>query len=246
MHGCPCGYYGDPVRECTCSQQTMSRYQKRISGSLLDRVDIHVEVPCIDYETLSDRRARRRSKHGRHHILPGGEPKHDDKRITASWTNIAGSRDSCRKKRIVGDCREGQAATRQNRGSALLLNSVTRFLTSATKCFPGPSVSGKGDRLPTAAEVSLCGEHLDREIALVRPELVITLGKLAANVVIGPASLGDLVGQMHDAERAGHQFVALPLPHPSGVSRWMNEPANQEKHAHALALLRELGRDRLL
>jgi magnesium chelatase family protein len=57
MNPCPCGYFGDPLRECKCSGQTISRYQKRISGPLLDRIDIHVEVPRIDYEKLSDRRA---------------------------------------------------------------------------------------------------------------------------------------------------------------------------------------------
>jgi magnesium chelatase family protein len=57
MNPCPCGYAGDPVRECKCSGQTIGRYQKRISGPLLDRIDIHVEVPRIDYEKLSDRRA---------------------------------------------------------------------------------------------------------------------------------------------------------------------------------------------
>jgi magnesium chelatase family protein len=57
MNPCPCGHFGDPVRACTCSGQTISRYQKRISGPLLDRIDIHVEVPRIDYEKLSDRRA---------------------------------------------------------------------------------------------------------------------------------------------------------------------------------------------
>jgi len=56
MNPCPCGYLGDPVRECTCSQQTIIRYQKRISGPLLDRIDIHLEVPRVDYEKLSDAR----------------------------------------------------------------------------------------------------------------------------------------------------------------------------------------------
>ncbi len=56
MNPCPCGYAGDPVRECTCTGQTMLRYQKRISGPLLDRIDIHVEVPRIDYEKLADKR----------------------------------------------------------------------------------------------------------------------------------------------------------------------------------------------
>ncbi|QBD78258.1 ATP-binding protein [Ktedonosporobacter rubrisoli] len=56
MNPCPCGYYGDPVRECSCSITAISRYQKRISGPLLDRMDIHVEVPRVDYEKLADKR----------------------------------------------------------------------------------------------------------------------------------------------------------------------------------------------
>jgi magnesium chelatase family protein len=56
MNPCPCGYFGDPVRECTCTMQAVSRYQKRISGPLLDRIDIHVEVPRVDYNKLTDER----------------------------------------------------------------------------------------------------------------------------------------------------------------------------------------------
>ena len=56
MNPCPCGYYGDPERECTCSLQTVTRYQKRISGPMLDRIDIHIEVPRVDFEKLSDNR----------------------------------------------------------------------------------------------------------------------------------------------------------------------------------------------
>jgi magnesium chelatase family protein len=56
MNPCPCGYYGDPVKECTCSQMTVTRYQKRLSGPLLDRIDIHLEVPRVQYEKLSSER----------------------------------------------------------------------------------------------------------------------------------------------------------------------------------------------
>lgn len=56
MNPCPCGYYGDPIRECSCTAPAIIRYQKRISGPLLDRIDIHVEVPRIDYEKLADKR----------------------------------------------------------------------------------------------------------------------------------------------------------------------------------------------
>jgi len=56
MNPCPCGYYGDPVKACTCSSMVVTKYQKRISGPLLDRIDIHVEVPRVEFEKLSDER----------------------------------------------------------------------------------------------------------------------------------------------------------------------------------------------
>ena len=56
MNPCPCGYYGDPVKPCTCSTGTVTKYQKRISGPLLDRIDIHIEVPRVEYDKLSDNR----------------------------------------------------------------------------------------------------------------------------------------------------------------------------------------------
>ena len=56
MNPCPCGYYGDPVKVCTCSASTITRYQKRLSGPLLDRIDIHVDVPRVDFDKLSSDR----------------------------------------------------------------------------------------------------------------------------------------------------------------------------------------------
>ena len=56
MNPCPCGYHGDPVKECTCTTAMVTRYQKRISGPLLDRIDIHAEVPRVDFDKLSDDR----------------------------------------------------------------------------------------------------------------------------------------------------------------------------------------------
>ena len=61
MNPCPCGYYGDPFRQCTCPTSLVSRYQKRISGPFIDRVDIFVEVPHIDYEKLADDRLGEKS-----------------------------------------------------------------------------------------------------------------------------------------------------------------------------------------
>jgi magnesium chelatase family protein len=53
MNPCPCGYYGDAMKPCTCAPALVTKYQKRISGHLLDRIDIHIEVPRVDYEKLS-------------------------------------------------------------------------------------------------------------------------------------------------------------------------------------------------
>jgi len=56
MNPCPCGFYGDSVKPCTCASAVITRYQKRISGPLMDRIDIHIEVPRVEYEKLSDQR----------------------------------------------------------------------------------------------------------------------------------------------------------------------------------------------
>ncbi|MEW5957890.1 MAG: YifB family Mg chelatase-like AAA ATPase [Chloroflexota bacterium] len=56
MNPCPCGHYGDPVKECTCSMSMVKSYQKKISGPLLDRIDIHVEVPRVPFDKLSSQR----------------------------------------------------------------------------------------------------------------------------------------------------------------------------------------------
>jgi magnesium chelatase family protein len=56
MNPCPCGYYGDAQKPCTCAHSTVTKYQKRISGPMLDRIDIHIEVPRVDYAKLSSDR----------------------------------------------------------------------------------------------------------------------------------------------------------------------------------------------
>lgn len=68
MNPCPCGYFGDPVKQCTCSPSLISRYQKRISGPLLDRIDIFVFVPRIEYEKLADERRGESSEKVRRRI----------------------------------------------------------------------------------------------------------------------------------------------------------------------------------
>ncbi len=114
------------------------------------------------------------------------------------------------------------------------------YLTSVTKCFPGSSATGKGDRAPSPAEIHLCSDHLDAEIDLVRPEIVLALGRLSATRFVSSAPLDQIVGTLRSCNRAGHEFLVLPLPHPSGVSHWLNFPANQLRLRLAIELLADL------
>lgn len=114
------------------------------------------------------------------------------------------------------------------------------YLTSLTKCFPGPSRSGKGDRAPSAREIALCRPHLEGEIALVQPEVILALGRLASIYFVGNRPLAQLVGQSFTHGTA----VVVPLPHPSGVSHWLNVPAHRALLDRALALLDAIRRER--
>lgn len=109
------------------------------------------------------------------------------------------------------------------------------YMTSVTKCYPGRSASGSGDRAPTPAEQALCRPYLEAEFELVRPEVVLAVGRLAITALLGTAApLEDVVGR--GFERGGRWI--LPLPHPSGASRWHQLEANRDRIAAAMRLLR--------
>ncbi len=72
-HGCPCGYHGDPSHPCSCAPSAIARYQKRISGPLLDRIDIHVEVPRVEYEKLTGKGEAESSAVARTRVLAARE-----------------------------------------------------------------------------------------------------------------------------------------------------------------------------
>ncbi len=109
------------------------------------------------------------------------------------------------------------------------------YLTSLTRCFPGKSPSGNGDRVPSRAEMALCRHFLDDELRLIHPRLVLLVGKMAIDAFLGKQPLVATVGQVF--ERDGQRY--LPLPHASGVSRWLNDAANRALLDRALV---ELGR----
>ena len=68
MNPCPCGFFSDPKKECTCSSSAVTRYQKRVSGPLLDRIDVFVEVPPVEYERLVDEAPAQDSSHARQRV----------------------------------------------------------------------------------------------------------------------------------------------------------------------------------
>jgi uracil-DNA glycosylase len=117
---------------------------------------------------------------------------------------------------------------------------ATQYMTAVTKCYPGKSPGGKGDRVPTRAEQKLCAPFLERELALVCPQILVPVGGLAIRRFLGSVKLVDVVGEVMQDE-VGCWIV--PLPHPSGASLWLNRPANQERVTRALAHLQMLRRE---
>src|SRR5215204_663923 len=112
---------------------------------------------------------------------------------------------------------------------------ATFYCASVTRCYPGKAASGRGDRTPTPREQELCAFWREWELRLIRPQLIVPVGGLAARRLLGLKSVTECVGSRF--ERAG--AVAIPLPHPSGTSRWLNDPANRAQLAGALAAVRE-------
>jgi uracil-DNA glycosylase len=109
---------------------------------------------------------------------------------------------------------------------------------AVTRCYPGPHPSGRGDRVPSPRERELCGGWLAEELRIIRPTVVIPVGRLAIGRFLGARSLADVVGCEHDVEHEGGRSVAIPLPHPSGASSWIHAPGNHELLDRALDLLR--------
>lgn len=124
MNPCPCGYFGDPVKECTCSPQLVRRYQQRLSGPLLDRIDIYVDVPRVDYDKLTDERRGEPSASIRERVEVARERQRvrfrDEPRIQCNADMGAGD--------IRGFCKPDQAG--QN-----LLNTTLRQMQLSARAY---------------------------------------------------------------------------------------------------------------
>jgi uracil-DNA glycosylase len=112
---------------------------------------------------------------------------------------------------------------------------ATFYCASVTRCYPGKSASGSGDRTPTPREQELCAFWREWELRLIRPELILAVGGLSARRLLGLTRLSESIGRRFDLDGA----VTIPLPHPSGTSRWLNDPANRERLAEALAVVKD-------
>ena len=139
------------------------------------------------------------------------------------------------------------------------------YMTAVTKCYPGKNNSGRGDRVPSKPEQTLCRPFLEREIGLLNPQLIIPIGGLAIklffprnlklNQIIGSAAYlpattretgpffdprqASILDKYDDTMLSGGRWV-VPLPHPSGASVWPNQPQNKDLIDKAIALLSDI------
>jgi uracil-DNA glycosylase family 4 len=109
----------------------------------------------------------------------------------------------------------------------------TFYCASVTRCYPGRAPGGGGDRMPTAPEQELCAFWREWELKLLRPGLIVAIGGLVTKRLLGVSRLDTCIGERFELDDA----AVVPLPHPSGVSRWLNDPANRARVDHAVELV---------
>ena len=121
--------------------------------------------------------------------------------------------------------------------------------SALTKCYPGKSPGGQGDRTPTRGEIAACRGFLEREVRALRPRIVLLIGGMAINELLRRAPLAEVVGKVFDGSSSrliadaadeSRGVSVVPLPHCSGASLWLNRPEHQELLAAAIDEIRGL------
>jgi uracil-DNA glycosylase len=112
---------------------------------------------------------------------------------------------------------------------------ATFYCASVTRCYPGKAPSGRGDRTPAPREQELCAVWREWELRILRPALIVPVGGLAIRRLLGHGRLTEHVGQ----RLAYRDGIVVPLPHPSGASGWLNDPANRRLVERAAALIHD-------
>jgi uracil-DNA glycosylase len=109
----------------------------------------------------------------------------------------------------------------------------TIYFAAVCRCFPGKTPAG-GDRVPAPDEIRNCSPWMDEEIKILRPRLIIPIGRLATAQFINCAKLDEVIGRKFRIERAQHRFDLIPLPHPSGASPWHKIPPGKQLTERAM------------
>ncbi len=112
------------------------------------------------------------------------------------------------------------------------------YMAAVCRCFPGKASNG-GDRVPSPSEIEACASWMCFEIELLKPDLVIAVGRLAIEQFFGKTPLAEVIGQIHRKSVFGHVCDIIPLPHPSGASTWYKREPGKTLLTQALALLRD-------
>jgi uracil-DNA glycosylase len=111
------------------------------------------------------------------------------------------------------------------------------YIAAVTRCYPGPSPSGRGDRVPSTDEQDACSTWLESEIAIIRPRIIIPVGKLAIDRFLGARPLDRVIGRTHSYDELKWQPLLIPLPHPSGASSWIHQGNHPQLLREAIRLI---------
>ncbi|MGZ8233125.1 uracil-DNA glycosylase family protein [Methylobacter tundripaludum] len=112
------------------------------------------------------------------------------------------------------------------------------YMAAVCRCFPGKNPKG-GDRVPSPAEIDNCSAWLQAEVDLLKPDLILPVGKLAIGQLMPVKRLNDVIGKLHPVTFRGHRTEAIPLPHPSGASTWHRTEAGLALLESALTILQQ-------
>lgn len=135
-------------------------------------------------------------------------------------------------------------------GSATGLNEAELreqiYISAVARCFPGKAPSGSGDRAPNLQEIENCRPYLHGEVEALKPVLILPVGRVAIGQILGPdlfpkgTTLASVVGKKWKVKFNGHEAEAIPLPHPSGVSRWTQTEPGKTQLKKALGLIKRV------
>jgi len=110
------------------------------------------------------------------------------------------------------------------------------YMAAVCRCFPGKNPKG-GDRVPSPDEIVNCTGWLQAEVDLLKPDLILPVGKLAIAQLMPVKKLDEVIGRLHPVTFHGHRTEAIPLPHPSGASTWHRTEAGLALLESALTIL---------